>query len=99
MNEAKICNLGLSLLIRLNLSVEYLSFLGGGTQRPLLNNQSRAMPALDSNYPIHLDSKHDDTGKYRFHLRTDFDLQQRIYAMRNHDLSKLCFSQMSELTL
>jgi len=99
MNEAKICNLGLSLLIRLNLSDEYLSFFGGGTQRPLLNNRSRALPALDSNYQIHLDSKHDDRGKYRFHLRTGFDLQQRIYAMRNHDLRKLCFSQMNELTL
>ena len=38
MYEAKICNLGLSLLIRLNLSDEYLSFLGGGTHRSLLNN-------------------------------------------------------------
>ena len=76
MHEAKINNLGLSLLLRLNFSFKYLSFLGGGTQRPYRNNQSRSLPAQDFLNPIHLDSKHDDKGKVRFYSRTDVDLQQ-----------------------
>ena len=49
MEGAKINNLGLWYLIRLCLFVEYLSFLGGETQRPFLNNRSRAIPAQ---YPL-----------------------------------------------
>ncbi len=37
MNGAKINNLGLNFLIRLNLFVEYLSFIGGEAQRPIPN--------------------------------------------------------------
>lgn len=60
MYQAKICNLGLSLLIRLNPSDKYLSFLGGGTQRPCLNNQGRTIPAYDSFIMFYHNSKYDD---------------------------------------
>lgn len=76
MYETKNCNLGLSLLIRLNHSFKYLSFLGGETQRPHRNNQGRAVSAQDSFHPTHLDSKHDDNEEIRFYSRTDVDLQQ-----------------------
>ena len=45
MHGAKIYYLGLSLLIRLSFSFKYLSFYGGETQRPFLNNRSRVIPA------------------------------------------------------
>ena len=54
MYEAKICNLGLSLLIRLNQSFKYLSFLGGKTQRSYQNNQGGVLPASDSFYPFRM---------------------------------------------
>ncbi len=54
MYEAKICNLGLSLLIRLNQSFKYLSFLGGETQRPYRNNHGGALPAHDFFYPFRI---------------------------------------------
>jgi len=62
MYEAKIYNLGLSLLIRLNQSFKYLRFLGGEAQRPYQNNHGGALPAqyrfkpFDSNY-IHKSSE------------------------------------------
>lgn len=58
MYQAKICHLGLSLLIRLNPSDEYWSFLGGGTQRPHRNNQGRALPAQDHFKPSESNSIH-----------------------------------------
>ena len=48
MYEAKINYLGLCMLIRLILFVEYLSFLGGETQRPILSNYGRAKSAQDT---------------------------------------------------
>ena len=59
MHEAKINNLGLSLLIRLSYYVEFMSFLGGETQRPYLNNRSSALPAQDSFYPIPLNFRNE----------------------------------------
>lgn len=47
MYEAKIYNLGLCMLIRLIVFVEYLSFLGGETQRPTLSNYGRTISAQD----------------------------------------------------
>ena len=52
-DEAKIYNLGLSLLIRLYLFVEYLSFLGGETQRLYLKTHSRIASASKSTTPFH----------------------------------------------
>jgi len=63
MYGAKIDNLGLSLLIRLNHSFKYLTFLGGETQRPFSNNQGRVLSALDSYSLYHLDSKKDEKRK------------------------------------
>jgi hypothetical protein len=54
MNGAKINNLGLSFLIRLSQFVEYLSFLGGETQRPILNSHGVAVPVCDSISPFHI---------------------------------------------
>lgn len=54
MNGAKINNLGLSFLIRFNLFVEYLSFLGGETQGPILNSHGVAVPVCDSISPFHI---------------------------------------------
>ncbi len=54
MYGAKINNLGLCLLIRLIMFVEYLSFFGGETQRPILNSHGRVVPAHDSLYPFHI---------------------------------------------
>ncbi len=61
MHETRINNLGLNLLIRLAFCLMYLSFLGGETQRPHRNYQSKHLPAQDFFCPLHLDSKHDDT--------------------------------------
>ncbi len=57
MYETKINDLGLNLLIRLSLFIEYMSFLGGETQRPSQSNQSSSATALDPKYTTHLDSK------------------------------------------
>lgn len=57
MYGTKINGLGLNLLIRLSLFVEYLSFLGGETQRPSQNNQSSSTTVQDPKYTAHLDSK------------------------------------------
>ena len=61
MNGAKIYNLGLSLLIRLSLFVEYLSFLGGEAQRPFLNNRGRTISAYDPSCPIPFNFKTEQT--------------------------------------
>jgi len=57
MYETKINNRGLNLLVRLSFFVEYLSFLGGDTQRPSQNNQSSSAIVQDPKYTTHLDSK------------------------------------------
>ena len=54
MNGAKINNLGLSFLIRLNLFVEHLSFIGGEAQRPIPISYGRAAPCCDSLSSYHL---------------------------------------------
>ncbi|GJM14766.1 MAG: hypothetical protein DHS20C13_00930 [Thermodesulfobacteriota bacterium] len=64
MYETKTNNLGLDLLIRLNLFIEYLNFLGGKTQRPNKNNQSNAATAPDPKYTAHLDSKKVSRGAF-----------------------------------
>ena len=53
MEGARIYNLGLSVLIRLSLFVEHLSFLGGKTQRPYLKTHSRVASTSKSITPFH----------------------------------------------
>ena len=53
-DEAKIYNLGLSLLIRLYLFVEYLSLLGGKTQRAYLKTHSKVASASKSITLFHI---------------------------------------------
>ncbi len=57
MDGAKIYNLGLSLIFRLNPYVEYLSFLGGEAQRPIPNNNCRTISATDTYKPFNSKSK------------------------------------------
>ncbi len=57
MHGAKIYYLGLDLLIRLSFSFKYLSFLGGETQRPFLNNRSRVIPAQYPFMSFHISCK------------------------------------------
>ena len=61
MKGAKIYNLGLSLLIRLSLFVDYLSFLGGETQRPYLKTHSRVASVGKSIPPISDESRLDNS--------------------------------------
>ena len=57
MDGAKIYNLGLSLIFRLNSYVGYLSFLGGEAQRPIPNNNCRTISATDTYKPFNSKSK------------------------------------------
>jgi len=57
MDGAKIYNLGLSLIFRLNPYFEYLSFLGGEAQRPIANNHCRMISAEDIYKPFNSKSK------------------------------------------
>ena len=57
MDGAKIYNLGLKLIFRLNPYVEHLSFLGGEAQRPIPNNHCRKISATDTYNPFNSKSK------------------------------------------
>ncbi len=63
MYKTEIDNLGLNLLIRLCRAFEFLSFLGGETQRPIQIKKSLIVTIHDSVAFSHLDSKHDGAVK------------------------------------